>query len=79
MRAVNIDGSSPEVQKVVEILGDHYKAELNTILLGFYHRLANDSLTLDDLDRVGSQYGLDLEKTYLELFMEAEEEEEQCW
>jgi hypothetical protein len=75
MAGVNIDGASKEIQKVVEVLGDHYKAELNTILLGFYHRLANDNLTLDDLERVAARYGLELEKTYLELFMNGEIQE----
>ncbi len=69
MQTINIDGSSPQVQKVIEILGNQFLGELTTILLNFYHQLANDSLTLDDLDSVGRHYGLDLEKTYLEMFM----------
>lgn len=69
MQTINIDGASPQVQKVIEILGNQFLGELNTILLNFYHMLANDSLTLDDLDSVGKQYGLDLEETYFEMFM----------
>lgn len=69
MQTINIDGANPQVQKVIEILGNQFLGELNTILVSFYHRLANDSLTLDDLDSVGKQYGLDLEKTYFEMFM----------
>lgn len=69
MKTLNIDGSSKEVQGLIKMLGDHYVAELNTILLGFYHQLAHDNLSLDDLDRVGKQYGLELEKDYMDMFM----------
>lgn len=74
MATINIDGSSKEVQHVIAVLGEHYIGELTTILLGFYHKMANDSLTLDDLEGVATHYGLDLEKTYLELFMQADDE-----
>lgn len=76
MQTINIDGANPQIQKVIEILGNQYLGELNTILLNFYHQLANDSLTLDDLDSVGRHYGLDLEKTYLEMFMNQSGDEE---
>ncbi len=73
---IHINGSSKEIQKVVEVLGEHYKQEIFSVLLGFYHQLSHDSLTLDDLERVGARYGLELEKSYLELFMGVDEENE---
>ncbi len=73
---IHIDGNSKELQKVIEMLGDQFIGELNTLLLGFYHQLSHDSLTLDDLERVGARYGLELEKSYLELFMGTDEENE---
>lgn len=72
----NLDGVGQDVHKVVEILGEHYKAELNHILLGFFHLLSHDNLTLDDLGRVGALYGLDIEKAYLEMFEQSMRDED---
>lgn len=61
-------------QELIAHLGAVYQSEMQKVLLSLYHKLAQDQLTLSDLEDLGVKYNIDLESEYLDRFLEEKEE-----
>lgn len=65
-----------EVLKIINDLNKAYNETLEDYLVGIYHKVLNDSITLDDVCDIGEKHGLDIENEYNQRVSQLEDEDD---